>query len=294
MARKKLIRCMVLFLLVIISLPISETQSRAGDVLLTKGWDMFGEPLSFGQVGWSVSEGQGPNNFKVAFQLSGSQPNHEFTVGVHLFNPANLTARPNVTGFGSLALVGEGITGREGKSAFAIAYDFGGLKTNAAGDGFAQFDLNLLPGTYYAQFTVRIGGVNTCRPSQGTTHGCAVAYRTGNQYAQSFEIITISSSSVGPPPQTEGWQGNFAVKMVQMSADGNVFFKVANPDGMINHMSPVVSDVQPQIAQGFLTILLHALETGKKVKIHVKSTRRNSDGGLWRVIDHIQVGEGNF
>jgi len=79
-----------------------------------------------------------------------------------------------------------------------------------------------------------------------------------------------------------------------MSADGNVFFKVANPDGSVNHESPVVSEVQPQITQGFLQILLHALETGKKVKIHVKSTRRNSDGGLWRIIDHIQVGDGNF
>ena len=79
-----------------------------------------------------------------------------------------------------------------------------------------------------------------------------------------------------------------------MGPDGSVFFKVANPDGSINHTSPVISEVPPQTVQGFLKILLSALETGKKVKIHVKSTRRNSDGGLWRIIDHLQIGEGNF
>lgn len=290
---KMLLRC-TLFVLVASLLFIPVTHSQARDVLLTKGWDMFGEPLSFGQVGWTVSEGHNTNNTQVAFHLSGSLPNHEFTVGVHLFNPAALSMRPNVTGFGGFALVGEGSTSRDGKSAYAMAYDLGGLKTNSAGDGFAQFDFNLLPGTYYAQFTVRIGGVNACRPSQGITHGCAVAYRTGNRYAESFEIINIPSTSSTPPAQADGWQGNFAVKMVQMSADGNVFFKVANSDGSINHLAPVVSDVQPQIAQGFLKVLLHALETGRKVKIHVKNTKRNSDGGLWQVIDNIQVGEGNF
>jgi len=43
-----------------------------------------------------------------------------------------------------------------------------------------------------------------------------------------------------------------------------------------------------------LKILLHDLETGKKIKIHVKGTKRNVDGGLWRVVDHIQLGDGNF
>jgi len=84
-----------------------------------------------------VADGQGTNNFKVTFHLSGSKPNYEFTAGVHLFNPANITARPNVSGFGGLPLVGEGLNGRDGKSAYGIAYDFGSLKTNASGDGFA-------------------------------------------------------------------------------------------------------------------------------------------------------------
>lgn len=163
----------------------------AGQAVLTKGWDLFGEPLSFGQVRWRVLGGQGTNNLEVTYQVSGSKPNHEFTVGVHLFNPTNPMARPNITGFGGWMAGEGGVINREGKSAFVIGYDFGGLRTNASGDGDAQFILSVPPGSYFLQFTLRIGPVNSCRPSQGITHGCASAYRSGNRFGERLETITI-------------------------------------------------------------------------------------------------------
>jgi hypothetical protein len=167
------------------STPISQQTS------LTKGWDDFSEPLSFGQVSWSASEGRTSNNLEVNYYLSGAMPNHEFTVGVHLFNPANSMARPNVTGFGSAVFVAEGVISREGKTSSAIAYDFGSLKTNANGDGSAQFKLSVPPGNYNLQFTVRIGGMNTCVPSRGAYGGCSIAYRTGNKFGEKLETIVI-------------------------------------------------------------------------------------------------------
>jgi hypothetical protein len=163
-----------------------------GQAPLTPGWDIFNQPLSFGQVNWSVLNGQTANNMEVTVHLSGAMPNHEFTVGVHLFNPSNFMARPNVSGFGGWAVGGEGVVNRDGKSAFVIAYDFGGVKTNSSGNGSARFNLSVPPGTYYLQYTVRIGAVNSCRTSQGITHGCACVYRTGNKFGEKLETVTVS------------------------------------------------------------------------------------------------------
>jgi hypothetical protein len=167
-------------------------KALTGQAPLTIGWDIFDRPLSFGQVNWSVPGGRTTNNMEVTVHVSGAIPNHEFTVGVHLFNPLNFTARPNVAGFGGWAVGGEGVVNREGKSAFVVAYDFGGLKTNAGGDGSARFNLSVPPGTYYLQYTVRIGAVNTCRTNQGIYHGCGCVYRTGNKFGEKLETVTIS------------------------------------------------------------------------------------------------------
>ena len=165
--------------------------ATTGQAPLTPGWDIFNQPLSFGQVNWSVLSGRTTNNLEVVVHLSGAIPNHEFTVGVHLFNPSNPMARTNISGFGGWPVGGEGVVGRDGKSAFVIAYDFGGLKTNASGDGFARFTLSVPPGTYALQYTLRIGAVNTCLTSRGITHGCACVYRTGNKLGEKLETITV-------------------------------------------------------------------------------------------------------
>ncbi len=158
----------------------------SGKVNLTKGWDIFSDPLSFGQVNWSVSG----RNLQVAFQLYGAKPNHEYTVGAHLFNEASPLTRPAVSAFGGW-YVGEGSNSRDNRKAFAVAYDFGALRTNASGDGSAQFNLSIPPGAYSLQFTVRIGAVNTCRPDSGKTSGCAVVYRSGNRHAEHMETLVI-------------------------------------------------------------------------------------------------------
>ncbi len=90
MTREKALRNLASLSMALFCIFLTATYSQARDAALTKGWDMGAEPLAFGQVSWSVADGQGANNFKVSFRLSGSKPNHEFTVGLHLFNPANL------------------------------------------------------------------------------------------------------------------------------------------------------------------------------------------------------------
>jgi hypothetical protein len=166
--------------------------AQTGQAPLSHGWDIFDRPLSFGQVSWSIPEGGKTNNMEVAVHLSGAIPNHEFTVGVHLFNASNTSARPDVTGFGGWFVGSEGMISRDGRSAYQIAYDFGGLKTNASGDGSARFNLTVPPGTYHLQYTVRIGAVNTCRTNQGIYSGCSIVYRTGNKYGEKLETITIA------------------------------------------------------------------------------------------------------
>lgn len=164
-----------------------------GQSPLTAGWDIFDKPLSYGQVNWMVLNGRSTNNMEVSVHLSGAIPNHEFTVGVHLFNPSNLMSRPNITAFGGWFVGSEGVIGRDGKSAYQIAYDFGGLKTNSSGDGSAKFTITIPPGTYALQYTIRIGAVNSCRTNQGVYHGCSIVYRTGNKFGEKLETVTISN-----------------------------------------------------------------------------------------------------
>ena len=164
-----------------------------GQTPLTAGWDIFDRPLSYGQVNWAVQNGQSTHNMEVNVHLSGAIPNHEFTVGVHLFNPTGTMSRPNISGFGGWFVGSEGVIGRDGKSAYQIAYDFGGLKTNGSGDGSAKFTLSVPPGTYHLQYTIRIGAVNSCRTNQGVYHGCSIVYRTGEKFSQKLETVTVSN-----------------------------------------------------------------------------------------------------
>ncbi|MCG6537763.1 MAG: hypothetical protein L7F78_24370, partial [Syntrophales bacterium LBB04] len=61
------------------------------------------------------------------------------------------------------------------------------------GDGTAQFHIAVPPGNYHLQFTVRMGGMNTCVPSQGATGGCSIVYRSGTRYSEKLENIVVRS-----------------------------------------------------------------------------------------------------
>lgn len=185
-----LLNCMVFSFGITASKAFGQDSGRAS---ITKGWDIFGEPLSFGEVTWRVT-GRG---VKIQFELRGAKPTHSYTVGVHLFNPYNKVNRLESNQFGGYLVGDVGVITREGNTAYTEAWDFGQLYTNGNGDGFARFDLSVPPGTYYCQFTVRIGGEGTCLTSKGITHGCAVVYRTGERFAQNFETIRIGGSSMG-------------------------------------------------------------------------------------------------
>jgi hypothetical protein len=167
--------------------PVTQPPVNGSRSTLTRGWDIFNDPLSSGNVVWNIS-GQ---NLQVSFQLSGAKPDHSYTVGAHLFNRASLASVPQPKQFGGYAVGGEGTISRESKGAYVVAWDFGQLNTDRGGNGSARFNLPVPPGTYYVQFTVRIGGSGTCLTSRGITHGCSVVYRTGNRFAEQFETITI-------------------------------------------------------------------------------------------------------
>ena len=79
---------------------------------------------------------------------------------------------------------------REGLNATVIGgWDFGYVNTNGSGYGKDRFTLTPPPGTYYIQFTVRIG--DKCDPTSGQTSGCAAVYRTGSKMGRGFEVINI-------------------------------------------------------------------------------------------------------
>jgi hypothetical protein len=180
-----------LLALTILVLPcqVSFAENRAP---LSPGWDIFSEPLSSGQVLWQTLEGQQSiYNLVVTFQVTGATRNHEFTVGLHLFNPDNPSQPPVDRSFGGYNAAPGGQASREGKTASVEAWDFGQLKTDNNGNGTSSFYLHVPPGQYYAQFTVRMGGANTCVGHKGIYSGCAAVYRTGGRYADRFEAITI-------------------------------------------------------------------------------------------------------
>lgn len=196
------VACLVLSAAAVAAKGQDEAAAVTGhSVPMSPGWDIFNDRLSSGEVLWKTVEGQGTGNLQVIFRLRGARPNHEYTVGVHLFNPTNLTARPAYPRFGGLEVGGEGVISREGKTAYVIAWDFGSLRTDSNGDGMAGFPLAVPQGTYHVQFTVRIGGAGTCHTGRGITHGCSAVYRTGGRFAQDFEIIDFAKSA----EVTKGW-----------------------------------------------------------------------------------------
>lgn len=191
--KKILIGFFIVFVAFMLFLPSDLSAQNSGYANLTRGWDLFGDPISSGSVRWETTY----RGVIVQFELKGAKPNHSYTVGVHLFNPYNKASMPENRSFGGY-LVGDGsVISREGNTAYTIAWDFGQIYTNGRGDGFARFDLSVPSGTYFCQFTVRIGGEGTCLPFKGIFHGCGVVYRTGNRFAESFETITIGGSTMG-------------------------------------------------------------------------------------------------
>jgi len=155
---------------------------------LSKGWDIFGEPLAYGEVAWAILDN---GTLQVSFELSGASPNHLYIVGAHFFDPDGSLNLPGVCQFAgwNLGCIREPLT-REGSTATLLgAWDFGYLKTDDAGYGKVEFNLAPPQGVYYAQFTVRVGEV--CEPPGGITSGCGVVYRTGNKLGEGFEAISI-------------------------------------------------------------------------------------------------------
>ena len=162
---------------------------------LTKGWDIFDRPLDVGTVKWYFDD---QNEIIFEFELVGAEPNHKYTVGVHLFNKDDLTKNPSELNdktraafaeFPGQRKKGDNCITREGDSACVEAYDFEPpLITNETGYGKVVIPPKRIPypGNYYAQFTVRIGDC----PEDGGS-GCAAVYRSGGKFAQS--LVTIKS-----------------------------------------------------------------------------------------------------
>lgn len=186
---------------------------------LSRGWDVFSEPLSSGDMHWTILDN---GNLQVSFELTGASPNHRYLAGVHFFDPGGSGQMTGVCQFGGTKIVCDrGPVTREGTTATVLgAWDFGYLDTNGNGYGKAKFTLSPPAGTYYAQFTVRIG--DQCDLSIGATSGCSVVYRTGTKLGQGFERITIPSgqATLGSGCDWTGtWDTDFGLMTLQQSGN---------------------------------------------------------------------------
>jgi hypothetical protein len=165
--------------------------SSSGEVPLTKGWDIFNQPLDYGTAKWNYDGGE----ISFEYELVGAEPNHEYTVGVHIFNKDDPTKIPSQVddkariafdNFPGERKKGDNCITREGNEACVEAYDFvGTLKTNEMGNGKLVIPpMPIYPYTYYVQFTIRNG---KC-PVEGGSN-CAAVYRSGEQFAKDFAEI---------------------------------------------------------------------------------------------------------
>lgn len=178
------INFVLLSIIVLMALPTLAQNGSGNEAYLSPGWDTSG-PLETGKVSWDDSL---PESLSVTFELRGALPSHTYTVGVHLFDPNDLANYPNVDNFLGW-FVDRGTSTREGRTATGEAWDFGYLTTDQNGNGGETFSGYVPEGSYYAQFTVRMG--SGCRPQEGQSDGCEVVYRTGDIFADGLEEIII-------------------------------------------------------------------------------------------------------
>ncbi len=103
---------------------------------MTRGWDGWGAPLAGGKVSWQATDlRNGRYAFRATYQVQGAEPNHQYQVGVHFFEPAG-TTRAVVREFGGLRMPGDrGPLAREGVTATYVGgFEFGMLSTDGRGE----------------------------------------------------------------------------------------------------------------------------------------------------------------
>jgi hypothetical protein len=172
---------------------VAHAHAGAAQAPLIGGWDIFSAPLTKGKIIYNVHDnGSSEKNVLVTCIITGSVPDHSFTVGAHFFDQNDLNSMPR--GFGNW-YVGEGCIYRPNATACTVAYDFGTITTDANGDGSAHFNLYAPPGTYGLQFTIRLGvGCGVPGPDGQPNYSgdvCSAVYQTGNSFANGFETIII-------------------------------------------------------------------------------------------------------
>ncbi|MCP5366408.1 MAG: PKD domain-containing protein [Hyphomicrobiales bacterium] len=153
---------------------------------LTRGWDLFDEPLAQGAVTWrAATQAGGGIRFSATLELRGARPNHAYVAGVHFFEPSGAQAAV-VESFGGYKVGAKrSRVTRDKRSATTVgAWDFGKLATDAQGNARAAFDFTVPARAYHLQFTVRRG---TCQPDRGVTTGCAVVFRSGGHLGETLE-----------------------------------------------------------------------------------------------------------
>ena len=255
----------------------------AKSATLSPGWDVYSEPLSSGKVLWDVQNyAIYVSKLVVTFELNGASPNHEYIVGAHFFDPGGSGQLPGVCQFfGKKINCDRGPLTREGTTATGLgAWDFGVLDTNENGYAQAQFDLTPPPGTYYLQFTVRIG--NECTPSAGITSGCSVAYRTGNKMGQGLETVTIPDYGLRPegspidrtpsPPVPSGGSsftyappGSEGHPTLYSEENFNGYgFQIPHSIPQLDYLNDAVTSIQ--VPDGFMVKLYEDINYGGKSK----------------------------
>ena len=168
--------------------PVMKTLLRHTEEM-TPGWDIF--TVNKGRVAISYLVQGTPSAtleapgipLKVRFEvtLSGTEPNHEYTAGMHLFNGTDLSAMPEDTPLGYNVGQAGSSASREGVTAVLIARDFGPVKTDAQGNGTAAFEYDMPAGQFHFQFTIRSG---QCLPDKRIFTECNTVFRSGQSFGK--------------------------------------------------------------------------------------------------------------
>jgi len=160
---------------------------------LNLGWDIRsipGKTNPRAEAGYKIigTDKATPKKVRFFFRVKDAESNHEYTVGMHLINEGNFRSAPPAISYGYQVGIAGSEVARDGTSALVTARDFGMLKTDAEGNGSAEFEYDFAETLFTFQYSVRTG---MCRPDLGQTSGCNVVFQSGLKFGESLILFKI-------------------------------------------------------------------------------------------------------
>lgn len=156
-----------------------------------QGWDDFGQPLNLAKSHVSYSINATTRHVTLTYFLVGSQVDHAYQVGIHVF--CTTFAKK----FGRFPVPGAPACGsltRQGVTKTANAVEFGAIITDAKGNGSVTVDVGAVAaGTYTLEFDVRDGA--GCDVTGGGGSGeCPVGYQSPGPFGTGATLVVPGAS----------------------------------------------------------------------------------------------------